>query len=61
MDIRNKKEGREVEEKKMGEESKGEGLIIKRRVFRDVLRVLAYILIVYGISSSEHSYFRSYL
>jgi hypothetical protein len=39
MDIRNKKEGREVEEKKMGEESKGEGLIIKRRFFRDGLRV----------------------
>jgi hypothetical protein len=47
----------------MGEESKGEGLIIKRRFFRDGLRVnpfkksvdgktlpqLAYILIVYGI------------
>ena len=39
MDIRNNKEGREVEEKKMGEESKGEGLIIKRRFFRDGLRV----------------------
>ena len=64
MDIRNNKRRKGGGRKKMGEESKGEGLIIKRRFFRDGLRVnpfkkksvdgktlpqLAYILIVYGI------------
>lgn len=33
----------------MGEESKCEGAVIKGRFFRDGLRVLAYILIFYGI------------
>ena len=33
----------------MGEKSKGEVAVIKRRFFRDSLRILAYLLILYGI------------
>lgn len=33
----------------MGEESKSEGAVIKGKFFRDGLRILAYILIFYGI------------